>query len=78
MLVKGIRTHVEGLDEREGNPARQLNRRAQWSQDARGVLKGLRHKREPIVYSAVLAVLLAMVVFLADGQYALAGSRPSG
>ena len=38
-MGKRVRTHVKGLDEGEGDSASRLNRRAQWSQDARGLLK---------------------------------------
>ncbi len=49
---KGVRTHVKGLDEGEGDSASELNRRAQWSEDACGLLKGLRRKGQPIACSA--------------------------
>jgi len=64
---KGVRTHVKGLDKGEGDSASQLNRGAQWSQDACGLLKGPRHKGQPMACFAILAVLLAVEVFTTDG-----------
>jgi len=57
-----VGTHLEGLDEGEGNSASQLNRRTQCSHDACGLMKGLRHIGQPVTCFAILMVLLAVEV----------------
>ena len=63
---KGVRTHVECLEEGQGNCACQFDRGAHWPQDDCRILKESRRKGQSMARFAILAVLLAVEAMM-DG-----------
>ena len=65
---KGVRTHIECLEKRQGNCACQSDGGAHWPQNDCRILEGSRRKGQPVARFAILVVLLTVKAMM-DGLW---------